>query len=60
MDVPRIWLVRKRTLLYKSENRMKAIVFHNQRVPGQTAPDFLPGLAHLELGDVPVPDLPGD
>ena len=37
---------------------MKAIVFHTNQVPGQTAPSFLPGLAHLELCDVPVPDLP--
>jgi L-iditol 2-dehydrogenase len=39
---------------------MKAIVFHNQQVPGQTAPDFLPGLSHLELSETPVPDLPNE
>jgi L-iditol 2-dehydrogenase len=39
---------------------MKAIVFHSQRVPGQTAPDFLPGLSHLELSETPVPDLPNE
>src|SRR4029077_7482158 len=32
----------------------------NQRVPGQTAPDFLPGLSHLELRETPVPDLPSE
>ena len=37
---------------------MKAIVFHNRPVAGQTAPDFLPGLSRLELKEVPVPDLP--
>lgn len=39
---------------------MKAIVFHGERLPGQTAPDFLPGLSHLELTDVATPDLPGE
>ena len=39
---------------------MKAIVFHSQRVPGQTAPDFLPGLSHLELSETPVPNLPNE
>jgi threonine dehydrogenase-like Zn-dependent dehydrogenase len=39
---------------------MKAILFHSERIPGQTAPDFLPGLSHLELGEVPTPDLPGE
>ncbi len=39
---------------------MKAIVFHNQQVPGQTAPDLLPGLSHLELTETPVPDLPNE
>ncbi len=39
---------------------MKAIVWQNQRVPGQTAPDFLPGLSHLELSDVAIPDLPSE
>lgn len=39
---------------------MKAIVFHSERVPGQTAPDVLPGLAHLQLTDVPTPDLPDE
>lgn len=39
---------------------MKAIVFHNQQVPGQTALDLLPGLSHLELSETPVPDLPNE
>src|ERR1700756_5159639 len=39
---------------------MKAIVFHNQRVSSQSAPDFLPGLSHLELSEVRVPDLPNE
>lgn len=39
---------------------MKAIIFHSERLPGQTAPDFLPGLSHLELTEVPVPDLPSE
>jgi len=39
---------------------VKAIVFHNQQVPGQTAPDLLPGLSHLELTETPVPDLPNE
>jgi threonine dehydrogenase-like Zn-dependent dehydrogenase len=39
---------------------MKAIIFHNQRVPGQTASDVLPGLSHLELSETPVPDLPSE
>ena len=39
---------------------MKAIVFHSQQVPGQTAPDLLPGLSHLELSETPVPDLPNE
>jgi threonine dehydrogenase-like Zn-dependent dehydrogenase len=39
---------------------MKAIVWQSQQVPGQTAPDFLPGLSHLELTDAPVPDLPSE
>jgi len=39
---------------------MKAIVFHSQQVPGQTAPDFLPGLSHLALSETPAPDLPNE
>jgi L-iditol 2-dehydrogenase len=39
---------------------MKAIVFHGERLPGQTAPNFLPGLSHLELAEVAIPDLPGE
>src|SRR5215471_17029624 len=39
---------------------MKAIVFHDERLPGQIAPNFLPGLSHLELTDVATPDLPGE
>jgi threonine dehydrogenase-like Zn-dependent dehydrogenase len=39
---------------------MKAIVFHSERIAGQTAPDFLPGLSHLQLTETPVPDLPSE
>lgn len=39
---------------------MKAIVFHGERIPGQTAPDFLPGLSHLALTEVATPDLPSE
>lgn len=39
---------------------MKAILFHPTPLPGSSAPEALPGLANLELADVPVPDLPGD
>lgn len=39
---------------------MKAIVFHGERIPGQTAPDFLPGLSHLTLTEVATPDLPSE
>jgi L-iditol 2-dehydrogenase len=39
---------------------MKAILFSTERQPGQTAPDLLPGLAHLRLTDVPTPDLPSE
>src|SRR6266404_1973774 len=44
----------------KREEFMKAIVWHKQRVLGQTAPDFLPGPSHLELSEAPVPDLPSE
>src|SRR5580700_2994139 len=37
---------------------MKAIVFHSRPVAGESAPDFLPGLACLQLSEVPTPDLP--
>src|SRR5258708_3989419 len=39
---------------------MKAIVFHKRPISGQRASDFLPGLAHLELSESPVPDLPDE
>jgi len=39
---------------------MKAILFASEKQPGETAPDHLPGLAHLRLADVPVPDLPNE
>ncbi|MBI3301620.1 MAG: alcohol dehydrogenase catalytic domain-containing protein [Deltaproteobacteria bacterium] len=39
---------------------MKAIVFSSQRQTDQPAPEHLPGLAHLQLADVPVPDLPNE
>ena len=39
---------------------MKAILFSEKKQPGETAPDHLPGLAHLCLTDVPVPDLPNE
>jgi threonine dehydrogenase-like Zn-dependent dehydrogenase len=39
---------------------MKAIIFHSERIPGQAAPDFLPGLSHLQLTETPAPDLPND
>jgi threonine dehydrogenase-like Zn-dependent dehydrogenase len=39
---------------------MKAIVFHGQPVPGQTAPASLPGISHLELSETSIPDLPND
>jgi L-iditol 2-dehydrogenase len=39
---------------------MKAILFLPKKQSGETAPDYLPGLAHLRLADVPVPDLPSD
>ena len=39
---------------------MKAILFSTERQPGYTAPDLLPGLAHLRLTDVPTPDLPAE
>jgi threonine dehydrogenase-like Zn-dependent dehydrogenase len=39
---------------------MKAIVFSAHRQPGETAPEHLPGLARLQLTDVPVPDLPDE
>jgi threonine dehydrogenase-like Zn-dependent dehydrogenase len=37
---------------------VKAIVFHGRPVQGETAPSFLPGLTHLDLREVLVPDLP--
>lgn len=39
---------------------MKAIVFHSDAVPGQSATDSLPGLAHLRLEETSVPDLPNE
>jgi L-iditol 2-dehydrogenase len=39
---------------------MKAILFSSQRSAGQPASEQLPGLAHLQLTDVPVPDLPNE
>ncbi|MBM4255738.1 MAG: zinc-binding dehydrogenase [Deltaproteobacteria bacterium] len=39
---------------------MKAILFLPQKQLGATAPEHLPGLAHLRLTDVPVPDLPSE
>jgi len=39
---------------------MKAIILHGRPVKGQIAPDSLPGLAHLELTDTPVPALPDE
>src|SRR6266849_7105562 len=39
---------------------MKALLFSNQRSAGQPASEQLPGLAHLQLTDVPVPDLPNE
>src|ERR1700694_5503735 len=39
---------------------MKAIVFRKDPVFGQTAPDFLLGLSHLELSETNVPDLPNE
>lgn len=39
---------------------MKAIVFSTQRHKGESAPEHLPGLSHLQLTDVSVPDLPNE
>jgi threonine dehydrogenase-like Zn-dependent dehydrogenase len=39
---------------------MKAILFSSRRSPGETAPEYLPGLTHLQLTDVPVPELPDE
>lgn len=39
---------------------MKAILFASEKQPGETAPERLPGLAHLRLAEVPVPDLPNE
>ncbi|MEW6297506.1 MAG: alcohol dehydrogenase catalytic domain-containing protein [Thermodesulfobacteriota bacterium] len=39
---------------------MKALLFSQERGDSQPAPDDLPGLAHLQLTEVPVPDLPND
>src|SRR5919106_1002078 len=48
-----------RTIGLKTSS-MKAILFSSQRVDSQPAPDHLPGLSHLQLTDVPVPDLPNE
>ncbi|MBI3796541.1 MAG: alcohol dehydrogenase catalytic domain-containing protein [Deltaproteobacteria bacterium] len=39
---------------------MKALLFSNQRRKDEPAPEHLPGLSHLQLTDVPVPDLPDE
>jgi threonine dehydrogenase-like Zn-dependent dehydrogenase len=39
---------------------MKAVVFHTEAVPGQTATEALPGLANLRLEETPIPDLPNE
>jgi L-iditol 2-dehydrogenase len=39
---------------------MKAILFSSQRHKDEPAPEHLPGLSHLQLTDVPVPDLPNE
>lgn len=39
---------------------MKALLFSPERVESQAVPDSLPGLAHLHLTEVPVPELPND
>src|SRR5262245_16686246 len=39
---------------------MKAVMFHSKQVPGSAAPDFLPGLSHLQLTEAPTPDLPNE
>ncbi len=39
---------------------MKALVFSRERHDDQSAPVYLPGLSHLQLRDVPVPDLPNE
>jgi threonine dehydrogenase-like Zn-dependent dehydrogenase len=39
---------------------MKAIIFHDKPVPGQTGIDILPGLSHLQLEETPTPDLPNE
>ena len=39
---------------------MKAILFSSQKVNVQPTPEHLPGLSHLQLADVPVPDLPNE
>jgi len=39
---------------------MKAILFSSQRHKDEPAPAYLPGLSHLQLTDVPVPDLPNE
>jgi len=40
---------------------MKALVFGDKPHKGAPpAPDFLPGLSHLQLRDVPIPDLPSE
>ena len=39
---------------------MKAIIFYDKPVAGQTGIKALPGLSHLQLEDTPTPDLPND
>src|SRR3954454_5727289 len=39
---------------------MKALLFSTQCHKDELAPEHLPGLSHLQLTDVPVPDLPDD
>lgn len=39
---------------------MKAILFSSQRADKQPCPENLPLLSHLQLTDVPVPDLPNE
>ena len=39
---------------------MKALLFSSQRHKDESAPEYLPGLSHLQLTDVPVPDLPNE
>src|SRR2546427_1225228 len=46
--------------LERCPDRMKALVFSRERHDDQSAPVYLPGLSHLQLMDVPVPDLPNE